>query len=131
MPATLKNGHWNVERIISIGLICAVLLGGQAFASSGPPVKKKKATPSLPAKTAAKAGEVKTIKPAPGGEAIHKSIDTTLRDHPFELDANAKLVCEHTTVTAEPVWRGRDKLTFSFNLRNAGTADLKIKAKGG
>lgn len=132
MPAILKKHHWNGGRVASIGLICAVLLSGQSFGRSGPPAKEKKAPPSVQVKKAdPKAGETKTAKSSPSGKVIHKRIDGRLRNHPFEFDANAKLVCEQTTVTAEPVWRGRERLTFRFSLHNAGTADLKIKAKGG
>lgn len=92
-----------------------VLLSGQAFAGSAPAVKKGQSTPNAPAKT---------VNPKTG-------IDTTPRDHPFELDANAKLVCEETKLTLKPVWKGPASLTFAFHLHNAGTADLKIKAQGG
>ncbi len=49
----------------------------------------------------------------------------------FELDENAKWVCEKTTVDLEPVWQGEKNLTFRFDIMNTGTAPLKIKGKGG
>lgn len=39
-------------------------------------------------------------------------------------------LCEQTTVTKDPIWQGKP-LTFAFEIRNEGTADLKIKARGG
>ena len=49
----------------------------------------------------------------------------------FEMDPNAKWACDQTKVVLAPVWRGDKKLTFRFDIRNEGTADLKIRAKGG
>ena len=49
----------------------------------------------------------------------------------FEMDPNAKWACDQQTVTLEPVWREDKKLNFAFHIRNEGTADLKIKARGG
>jgi len=42
-----------------------------------------------------------------------------------------KWSCAKPTVTVDPVWRGKDTLTFGYEIRNEGTADLHIKAKGG
>ena len=53
------------------------------------------------------------------------------RGSTFEMDDNAKWACDKTIVTLPPVWRADKKLTFRFDIRNDGTADLKIKAKGG
>ena len=44
---------------------------------------------------------------------------------------DAKWACDKTTVELEPAWRGDNKLTFDFEIRNEGTGDLKIRAKGG
>jgi hypothetical protein len=49
----------------------------------------------------------------------------------FAPNPNAKWACDNTEVTHEPVWRGMKDLTFSFDIRNAGTEDLRIRAKGG
>ena len=45
-------------------------------------------------------------------------------------DENARWACDITTVNLEPVWSGA-QITFGFDIRNEGTAPLKIKAKGG
>jgi hypothetical protein len=47
------------------------------------------------------------------------------------MNPNAKWACDNQTVTLEPVWRGNKPLTFAFNIRNEGTEDLKIRARGG
>ncbi len=49
----------------------------------------------------------------------------------FQMNPNAKWACAQQTATLEPVWRGSKTVTFNFDIRNEGTADLLIKAKGG
>ena len=49
----------------------------------------------------------------------------------FEMDPNAKWACEKTVVTLPPIWRRVEGVTFDFKIRNEGTADLRIRAKGG
>ena len=49
----------------------------------------------------------------------------------LKLNPDAKWFCEQQTATLEPVWRGESTLTFPFLIRNDGTADLRIRAKGG
>lgn len=49
----------------------------------------------------------------------------------FEMNPNAKWACDQQTATLKPVWRGEKTLTFPFSIRNDGTADLRIRAKGG
>lgn len=49
----------------------------------------------------------------------------------FTMNPNAKWACDKETVALDPVWRGNQQLTFGFDIRNEGTADLQIKAKGG
>ena len=49
----------------------------------------------------------------------------------FEMNPDAKWACDQQTATLEPVWRGEKTLTFPFLIRNEGTADLRIRAKGG
>jgi len=47
------------------------------------------------------------------------------------MDPNAKFFCENRVTTLDPIWRNGKDLTFPFKIRNDGTADLQIKAKGG
>jgi len=49
----------------------------------------------------------------------------------FEMDPNAKWVCKEPTAKVDPIWRGDQNLTFSFDIKNEGTADLRFKARGG
>ena len=49
----------------------------------------------------------------------------------FEMDPNAKWVCEHPIVDLGNVWSGQRKLTFRFDIHNGGTAELRIRAQGG
>ncbi len=49
----------------------------------------------------------------------------------FVMNPDAKWACDQQTSTLEPVWRGEKTLTFQFSIRNEGTADLLIRAKGG
>ena len=49
----------------------------------------------------------------------------------LEMNPNAKWVCDQQAATLEPVWRNNETLVFAFSIRNEGTADLEIRAKGG
>ncbi len=49
----------------------------------------------------------------------------------FQMNPDAKWACDQQTAALEPVWRGEKTLTFPFLIRNEGTADLQIRAKGG
>jgi hypothetical protein len=49
----------------------------------------------------------------------------------FPMNPDAKWACDQQTVTAEPVWRSQESLSFSFKIRNTGTAALQIRARGG
>ena len=49
----------------------------------------------------------------------------------LRMDPNAKWICEHPVVDLGNVWSGQRKLTFGFDIRNEGTADLKVRAQGG
>lgn len=71
--------------------------------------------------------------PPPGVSAKRKPTAPrkTKRSASFEMDPNAKWVCDKTEVTLPPIWRRDEGVTFDFKIRNAGTADLKIRAKGG
>ncbi len=75
------------------------------------------------------------LTPNAGVEAVKKAAgQTATRLQPgseFTMDPGAKWACDQQTVSAEPVWRGQKDLTFTFDIRNEGTADLLIRAKGG
>lgn len=86
------------------------------------PEVKPKVKPDPKAKSRAKA------KANAARRAAAKKRKTKSR---FEFNPDAKWVCEQQTATLEPVWRGESTLTFPFLIRNDGTADLRIRAKGG
>ena len=48
-----------------------------------------------------------------------------------KMDPNAKWSCDKTEVKLAPVWRGQKSLNFDFEIKNTGTSDLRIRAKGG
>ena len=91
------------------------------------PARAEKAKP--PRKT-----EVELKKPpAPtkGQRGTTGRASKNRRSAEFTPDPNAKWACDKTEVTLEPVWRDEKALTFDFMIRNEGTADLRIRAKGG
>jgi len=53
------------------------------------------------------------------------------RGHTGQLkDTGARWACDKTTVFAEPVWSGQP-VTCTFTMRNEGTGELIVKARGG
>ena len=65
-------------------------------------------------------------------QASHKAAaKKRKRSTSFTMNPDAKWACDLQTVKLEPVWRGDKALTFTFFVRNEGTADLQIKARGG
>lgn len=92
-------------------------------------VRPAGSVPSVaPRKTPPPGGKTKPDKPARKGTA-HPSKRRSAQT--LKPDPNAKWACEAPAQTQKPVWRGDKKLTFTFHIRNEGTADLQIKAKGG
>ena len=49
---------------------------------------------------------------------------------PVEARKGPVWACSEQTIQTEPVWAGQD-VSCTFTIRNEGTANLKIKAKGG
>jgi hypothetical protein len=72
-----------------------------------------------------KPGKSRKYQPKP------RSTSRSRKKPSFKTDPNAKWICEQTVCRVDPVWRGNQKLTFDFYIRNDGTADLRMKAKGG
>lgn len=71
------------------------------------------------------------VASAPASAGAESTAETGSENSAPKTDPRPKWVCDQQTATAEPVWRGQSSLTFSFNIRNEGTADLKINARGG
>lgn len=49
---------------------------------------------------------------------------------PVEARKGPVWACSERTIQTEPVWAGQD-VSCTFTIRNEGTTNLKIKAKGG
>ena len=75
--------------------------------------------------------QVNTNRKGQGDAARRAAAKKRKTKRQFEMNPDAKWACEQKTATLEPVWRGEKTLTFSFMIRNEGTADLRIRAKGG
>ena len=106
-----------------------------------PPKQDPKAADKPKTSAKSKAGEklqsnVKPkVKPDRKGKARtlrNAAVNKKRKGNPkFEMNPDAKWACDQQTATLEPVWRGQKTLTFPFLIRNDGTADLRIRAKGG
>lgn len=142
---------------LGVGSLCTLILCGYALGQEQPAAESNaghkpkrqmttKAEPRSEADTATKAGPNARAKPGrstvtpPKAGATDKRGQASARRTPvsprrgassFKMDPNAKFVCENRTVTLDPAWRNGKDLTFPFSIRNDGTADLKIQAKGG
>ncbi len=95
-----------------------------------PPTTKKikaEVKPKAPANLKARA-KLKARSQASRQAAAKKKRKTSTS---FTMNPDAKWACDLQTVKLEPVWRGDKTLTFTFFVRNEGTADLQIKARGG
>ena len=122
----LQGGVWRM-RILAVGLAWFVASWTQAVAQVAPGIKKTKAA-------------IKTAGPGDASDGSKARSDATpiFRQRKkgrartaLPPDPNAKWACDKTEVALPPVWRGANDLTFSFDIRNEGTADLHIRAKGG
>ena len=143
----------SLQRALGLGFLCVTVFAGYARAQAVPAVPepvdkvdqvdKPEAAPKAevtaqaepPAKTEPppKAQPPAKSKAQKAGKGAAKSRGAKKRTKraPMTMDPGAKWACNNTTVTLKPVWRGEEKLTFNFNIRNEGTADLRIKARGG
>ena len=97
--------------------------------AEGKPNRESK--PNFEAKPAAKQLRPGQAKQKPLAVSKKARSGKARRPVKFEMDPNAKWASDQQTVTLPPVWQGNKKLTFTFHIRNEGTADLKIRAKGG
>ncbi|MBN1511080.1 MAG: hypothetical protein JXB13_03625 [Phycisphaerae bacterium] len=132
-----RSGHQRIRRpAVTWGLLLTWAMVATAWAdppttqpavSPAAQTPKQKADepapkPGTPAQVREPAG--RTPKPAPQGARAPRS--------EYPPDPNAKWACDKTEVVLEPMWRGTNTtVSFDFTIRNEGTAELKIKAKGG
>ena len=132
MRGTLSRTPSHRSAVFACALCVALpglgLLGGHALAQPQPP------TP-VPASTSNAAPTIESkpnVQPKRKGKAIPTpSAKRRPRASTFAMNPNAKWACDKPTVTQGPTWRGAKNLTFEFDIRNDGTEDLRIRAKGG
>jgi len=110
-------------------VLCAALMTSLAVAQQSPKSvsgtssakaavqKDKPVTPPAKAK-------IKAKKEGCGGGTVPS------QGMSLEPVAGARYACEQPIVNLEPVWSG-GSMEFVFTIKNEGTADLNIKAKGG
>jgi hypothetical protein len=107
-------------------------------AQEGPNADTKSNQPRvIPAPTPKARSDLSSGRGASGKTTGHKPLKRKARSRRgrssagFKLDPNAKWACDKMVVALDPVWRGKDRLTFPFDIRNEGTADLRFRARGG
>lgn len=111
--------------------LCVVLLAGYAQAQTIPTKKAKRHSisarkPAPPASDQERPPATPKSKAGGGcGHAEHQP-----RKGPVVPDSGAQWSCAQPIVTAEPVWVG-SRVEFVFKIKNEGTSELRIKAKGG
>ena len=122
-------------RVLGAGILCTVILAGYSLAEAKPPRAKSAARSGEAPKAQTDTGSEDTPTAQPG--AIRKPTPprparAKRKGAPnFVMDPNAKFVCEEPVQSLPPTWRGGQDPTYSFDIKNTGTADLKILAKGG
>ncbi len=157
MATTLRPGtrcrRLHAVHFVGVSIVCSMLLSAAALAGPNQEHRDKPGDaksgvdtpPGKDAKPQGKQGADAKDNKAKGGTRAkafrkHKGASKDAkritqkggkRNFKFKMDPNAKWACANSTVTLEPVWRGDKKLTFEFDILNEGTADLKIKARGG
>ena len=117
--STTRMPGWGLGTL-GLAFLGAAVLAGPTVANPPP----EKAEPKVKRKVPRRPGS--QVTPTRG-----KSSPRAAQRSAFEMDPAAKWACDKTSVTLEPTWRGAKNLTFNFDIRNEGTADLKIKARGG
>lgn len=138
-PGVLHKGS-ALMHSVCIGCLCLAVFAGFAYPEQGltapEPTVKPAAKPLPDAKSGTESPpkiEPKAVDRAKRKAARISRVRAARRKVPvtFEMNPDAKWVCDQPVVTREPVWRGDKDLTFTFHIRNTGTADLRIKARGG
>jgi hypothetical protein len=113
--------------VLSMGVFSAQALA-QDFV---PPKPKAKSAPKQKAQGQVKPKSGPGSQTAPKGPTVRRSTRGSRRDAGFVMNPNAKWACDQQTQTLEPVWRSNKGLTWTFEIRNEGTSNLQIKARGG
>ena len=127
MRGTLSptQGHRSIvfTSAFCVGLLGIGLLGGHALAQPQPPTSTGGAA-AIQADSSPQPKRKGKTTPVRAGRRPR-------RGSSFKMNPKAKWACDKQTVTQGPTWRGAKSLTFEFDIRNDGTEDLRILAKGG
>ena len=124
--ASLRRGHLGL--IYTVG--CLFLAGAVRFADAAPPANRKDPPPEPKTQTPTKA-EVQSQAPARPRPTRRPQTPRRKGRTKYTLDPDVKFACAETTVTLPPLWRNNGEVTFGFDIRNEGTANLKFTAAGG
>ena len=115
------GGGIRAMRYVWPAVLCVALMVGSAAALEDLRKKDKKAAATVKApkakKTAGCGSDSGTPDPAPSAK--------TTKGGP-----SPRWVCLEPNLVTDPVWSGQ-QIECAFMIRNDGTADLKIKARGG
>lgn len=124
-PVRFVGGGIRVMRYVWPAVVCVALMVGSAAALENlVRGKEKKGDATKAPKVQKKA----TPKAGCGSAAGTQDPSPTARSTKGGL--SPIWVCPEPKLTTDPVWRGQ-QIECAFMIRNEGTADLKIKAKGG
>jgi len=110
---------------LTVVVTCLAVFAGYALAQTGTIGNPRPRSPEISSKAKPVGGAASKAEVGSAQEA------TGSGDSGSTTNPQPKWACDQQTVTAKPVWRGEKSLTFAFNIRNEGTADLQIKATGG
>lgn len=126
--AVVRCGPGRLRSAVVVVAAFALTSAGHAFCQTVD--KPKKNNPSLSqsepkGKTAAKC---KTGPTATANRQGSDKPDMTQGLSPKH--AGPRWACDETTIIRKPVWRG-EPVVCDFKVRNEGTEDLQIKARGG
>lgn len=132
MKTRARSGVRRVRWLVYLVLLWAAVFLAQApghAADSG--TTPGGHTPVVTDTASSRAATV-TTRPQSAAEGTQQPILSPVPQHSdFPMNPGAKWACDRQTVTADPVWRGQGEVAFTFHIRNEGTADLQIRAKGG
>ena len=118
-------------RALVLCAACVAALAGYALSETAAPSSQPEAKPETLSATEVKGGAAPKAEIEPASEAKGTVSGQGTGDSEPTAMPEPKWACDRQTVTAEPVWRGEKSLTFTFDIRNEGTADLRINAGGG
>lgn len=113
-------GAWTVLLSGCVLAVAAGALAAEPPAGQSPPPPQPATQPAETAETADWGCGPTTMPPD----------EPLLPDQPSDSAAQPRWVCDQARVEGEPVWQGKPA-SFAFVIRNQGTADLRIRAKGG